>query len=139
MYVTRAALPFLRPGASVINISSVLGKMGVPGKGAYCAAKHGIIGWTRSVALELAPRDIRVNVVCPGWTTTDMADASVAEAAAFDGVPAAEWRARAIAAVPQKRFLDPAEVAELVAFLASPASSGITAEVYTVAGGATPF
>lgn len=139
MYVTRAALPFLKQGASVINLSSVLGKMGVPGKGAYCAAKHGVIGWTRSVALELAPRGVRVNAVCPGWTTSDMADQSVAEAAAFDGVPVETWRERAVAAVPQKRFLDAAEVAELVAFLGSPAAAGITAEVYTISGGATAF
>jgi len=139
MYVTRAALPFMRPGASVINISSVLGKMGVPYKGAYCAVKHGIIGWTRSAALELAPRGIRVNVVCPGWTETDMAEQTIAETASQEGVPAAAWRVRAEAAVAQRRFLDPAEIAELVAFLSSPAAAGITAEVYTIAGGATPF
>ncbi len=139
MYLTRAALPYFKAGASVINISSVLGKMGVPFKGAYCAAKHGIIGWTRAVALELAPQQIRVNVVCPGWTETAMAQQSIADAAKHEEMTAAAWRTRAESLIPQKRFLQTAEVAELVAFLGSTASAGITAEVFTISAGATPF
>ena len=65
-YVTRAAAPHIPDGGRVIMISSVLGKFGVPGYTAYCTAKTGLIGFTRALALELAPRKITVNALCPG-------------------------------------------------------------------------
>ena len=70
--VCRAAYPFLSDGGRIVNLSSVTGRFGVAKSGAYCAAKHGIIGLTRALALELAPRKITVNAVCPGWVDTDM-------------------------------------------------------------------
>ena len=65
--------PFLPAGGRVLNISSVLGRFGVGGLGAYVASKHGVIGLTRTFALELAPRQITVNALVPGWVETDMA------------------------------------------------------------------
>lgn len=138
MYVARAALPYLRAGGSIINISSVLGKFGAPQRGAYCAAKHGIIGWTRALALELAPRGVRVNAICPGWVDTEMAAQNLADMAQQQGLTPAAMRALAESAVPQKRFLAPEEVAELVAFLASPAAAGITGEALSLSAGTTP-
>ena len=70
----------------IVNMSSVLGRFGVPGYAAYCTAKHGIIGFTRALALELAPRGITVNALCPGWVQTDMADQGIRETAAVLGV-----------------------------------------------------
>ncbi len=66
--VTRAALELMSSGdGRIVNMSSVLGRFGVPGYAAYCTSKHGIIGFTRALALELAPRGITVNAICPGW------------------------------------------------------------------------
>lgn len=139
MFVTRAALPFLTNGGSIVNISSILGKLGVPFKGAYCAAKHGVIGWTRSAAVELAPRGIRMNVICPGWVDTEMGAGAVADAAAAEGISPEAFRQRVQQMVPLRRFLAPEEIAELVAFLASSAAGGITAGVFPITAGGDPF
>ena len=71
--VIREASPHLSEGGRIVNLSSVLGRFGVPGFAAYCASKHGVIGLTRALALELAPRQITVNAICPGWVETEMA------------------------------------------------------------------
>lgn len=139
MFVTRAALPHLPRGGRVVNVASVVGKFGVPRKGAYVASKHALVGWTRALALELAERDITVNAVCPGWVETDMADVSVREQAAVAGITPEEFRRRAVEGVPQKRFLHPDEVADLVLFLASPAARGITGQAISICGGVTVF
>lgn len=139
MYVTRAALKHLRNGGRIVNMSSVCGKFGVARMGAYCAAKHGLIGWTRALALELAPREITVNAICPGWVETDMAAESVRASAAEAGVTPDAYRAQAIAEVPLKRFLDPAEVADMVAYLLSPGARGVTGQALSICAGQTPF
>jgi ketoreductase len=139
MYVARAALRHMPRGGRIINNASVLGKFGVPRMGAYCATKHGIIGWTRALALELADRDISVNAVCPGWVESDMAEQGVKETAAVLGITPDAFRRQAIDAVPQKRFLDPAEVADLVFYLASAGSRGITGQAISICAGQTVF
>ena len=68
--VTREALPLMPPGGRIVNMSSVLGRFGVAGYTAYCASKHGVIGFTRALALELASKHITVNALCPGWVDT---------------------------------------------------------------------
>ena len=124
-------------GGRVINISSVLGKFGVPGYTAYCTTKHGMIGFTRALALEIADRGITVNAVCPGWVDTDMASLGIAETAALQGITAEEFKAQAVAAVPIKRFLDAEEVAEFICYIASDAAKGVTGQAMNICGGQT--
>jgi NAD(P)-dependent dehydrogenase (short-subunit alcohol dehydrogenase family) len=133
--VTRATLPLMRDGSRIINMSSVLGRFGVPGYTAYCASKHAVIGFTRALALELAPRAIAVNAVCPGWVETDMAVEGMTLGAQAMGVTYDEFRRRALKAVPIKRIIQPEEVARLVRFLAAPESSAITGQTYNICGG----
>jgi ketoreductase len=137
--VTKAVLRHMpdHGGGRVINISSVLGKFGVPGYTAYCTSKHGIIGFTRALALEVVDRGITVNTICPGWVETEMAALGIAETAAIQGITPAEFKSQAIAAVPIKRFLEAQEVAELVAYIASDAAKGVTGQALNICGGQT--
>ena len=137
-YCTREAVRHMPTGGGgrVLNLSSVLGKFGVPGYAAYCASKHGVIGFTKALALELAPRQITVNALCPGWVDTDMAAQGIRDGAAAEGVPPDEFRRRAEARVPLGRFITPAEVARLALFLASDAGASITGQSINIDGGA---
>jgi NAD(P)-dependent dehydrogenase (short-subunit alcohol dehydrogenase family) len=135
--VTRAALPVFNGGGRIVNLSSVLGRFGVPGYTAYCASKHGVIGFTRALALELAPRGITVNAVCPGWVDTEMAEQGMQQGASATGQTFEQFREVALGAVPIKRIIQPEEVAELVRFLASPAAAAITGQTYNICGGQT--
>ncbi len=126
----RAALARLpdRTGR-IINIASVLGLRGVPDQPAYVAAKHGLIGLTRSLAMRAAPRGITVNAICPGWVDTDMAAQRYAEI----GITAEQ----AAAGVPTGRIASPWEVADTVAFLARAGAGSITGQAIVVDGGST--
>jgi NAD(P)-dependent dehydrogenase (short-subunit alcohol dehydrogenase family) len=106
----------------IVNIASVLGLRGVPDQTAYCAAKHGVIGLTRALALALAPRGITVNAICPGWVATEMAERRWAEL----GITEAD----AGAGMPIGRVVRPEEVADIVAFLVGqPALTGLALPV----------
>jgi NAD(P)-dependent dehydrogenase (short-subunit alcohol dehydrogenase family) len=135
--VSRAVVSSLVDGGRIVNMSSVLGRFGVAGYTAYCASKHGVIGFTRALALELAPRRITVNALCPGWVDTDMAAQGMQQGANATGVTFEQFRERAIGAVPLKRIIQPEEVAGLVRFLVSPAASAITGQTYNICGGQT--
>src|SRR5258706_10784430 len=137
-YCTREAVRHMPTGGGgrVLNLSSVLGKFGVPGYAAYCASKHGGIGFTKALALELAPRQITVNALCPGWVETGMARAGIEEGARREGIPPEEFRRRAERRVPLGRFIEPREVARLALFLASDAGSGMTGQSINIDGGA---
>lgn len=124
-------------GGRVINISSVLGKFGVPGYTAYCTTKHGMIGFTRALALEVVGRGITVNTVCPGWVDTEMATLGINETAKAQGITPEQFKAQAVANVPIRRFLEADEVAELVAYVASDAARGITGQAMNICGGQT--
>jgi len=135
--ITRQAVPLLSDGGRIINISSVLGRFGVPGYTAYCASKHAVIGFTRALALELAGRRITVNAICPGWVETDMALQGMAAGAAAMNITVDQFRQQAMSRVPIGRIIQPDEVATLVKFLASPATSAITGQTYNICGGQT--
>jgi 3-oxoacyl-[acyl-carrier protein] reductase len=109
---------------TVVNLSSVVGVTGNPGQSNYAASKAGVIGFSKSLARELASRGVTVNVVAPGYVDTDMTDELGDEA-----------RESMMEAVPLGRTADPDEIAEAVLFLASPASDYITGHVLHVDGG----
>jgi 3-hydroxybutyrate dehydrogenase len=131
--VTREAAPFLPQGGRVINISSVLGRFGVAGLSAYCASKHGIIGLTRALALELAPRAITVNAICPGWVETEMARNGFERIGKEGGVDAG--RAVAARMAPLNRVLDPGEIADLAVYIASEDGRSLTGQAIVLDGG----
>jgi len=133
--VTRQAVPLMADGGRIVNVSSVLGRFGVPGYTAYCASKHAVIGFTRALALELASRGITVNAICPGWVDTDMAARGMQAGAKAMGISFDAFRDQALGAVPIKRIIQPEEVANLVKFLASPETSAITGQTYNICGG----
>jgi NAD(P)-dependent dehydrogenase (short-subunit alcohol dehydrogenase family) len=128
--LTRAASPHLSRGGRVINLSSVLGRFGVPGFAAYCASKHGVIGLTRALALELAPRDITVNAICPGWVETEMARQGFSR---FGSVE--KGREAAAKMAPLQRVLEPEEIAGLAAYLASDDARSVTGQAIVADGG----
>ncbi len=138
-YVTKRALKEMGDQAHgrIINLSSVLGKFGVAGYSAYCTTKHGIIGFTRALALEVVSRGITVNALCPGWVETDMARRGLREWAEAAGLSDEEVRRQAVAAIPMKRFTEGTEVAELAVYLASDASQAMTGQALNICGGAT--
>ena len=133
--VTREALPHLPDGSRIINLSSVVGRFGVAGLGAYSATKHGVIGLTRSFALELAPRGITVNAMCPGWVETDMGRTSWQGVGERHGGGEKEGRDMAAKMAPLGRIIEPEEVAGLAAYLASEDARSITGQAIVLDGG----
>jgi NAD(P)-dependent dehydrogenase (short-subunit alcohol dehydrogenase family) len=118
-------------------VSSVLGKFGVPGYSAYCASKTALIGFVRALALELAPRKITVNAICPGWTDTEMAWSGMRDISASLGVSIEEFKRDAMSRVPLGEMVQPNEVANLAAFLASDTGRNMTAQAISICGGST--
>lgn len=131
----KAAARAMKDGGSIVTVSSGLGKNARAGYEAYTASKHAVLGLTRCVALELAPRKIRANAVCPGWVDTKMSRADAQESARRAGVSEQAFRAGAIAGIPLGRMVGPEDVAQLIAFLCSDAASMITGQSYNIAGG----
>lgn len=133
--VTRQILPLMADDGRIVNLSSVLGRFGARGYTAYCASKHGVIGFTRALALETLKRKITVNAVAPGWVDTDMAELGMSQGATHARVSFDAFKAQMISAVPIKRIIEPAEVAALVKFLCSPEAGAITGQTYNICGG----
>lgn len=133
----RAALPDMLAARSgrIINIASTAGLVGYAYVAAYTAAKHGVIGLTRSLALETARRGITVNAVCPGYTETDLLRESIANVVAQTGRSAEQARAEFTAGNPQGRIVQPAEVADAVRWLCGDAAAAMTGQSISVSGG----
>jgi NAD(P)-dependent dehydrogenase (short-subunit alcohol dehydrogenase family) len=122
-------------GGAIINISSMAGKTSWPASAQYSAAKSGVIGLTRSVAMELAPCSATVNAVCPGNTLTEMVQGVAQTIAGRDGVNPEDWIKQRAQDCPLKRFATTEEIAGVVAFLASPDAAYITGQAIEVDGG----
>jgi NAD(P)-dependent dehydrogenase (short-subunit alcohol dehydrogenase family) len=129
-YVTKAALPHLPDkDGRIIMIASVLGLQAVADQSAYCAAKHGLVGMTRSLALHLAKRQIPVNAICPGWIRTDMASQRAKEMSSSVSDLAS--------GVPLGRMVEPDEVSALCLYLASKKGAMVTGQTLTIDGGSS--
>ncbi len=136
-YCTRAALPgMIEQGwGRVINIASIAGKTGAPYISAYAASKHGVLGLTRSVALEVAAKGITVNAICPGYVETDMTTRAVENITAKTGKAADEILEDIKRMSPQNRLIKPEEVASVALLLASEEGRGINGQAINVDGG----
>ena len=135
--VTRAALPhLLRAGRGrIVNVASVAGLRGYPYVAAYCAAKHGVVGFTRALAVELASKNVTVNAVCPGYVDTEMTAETIRNVVEKTGRSPAEARAALEAMSPQKRLFTPEEVAAAVVALCLPEARGVSGQAIAVCGG----
>jgi 3-hydroxybutyrate dehydrogenase len=139
-HTTRVALPEMRRlgGGRIINIASAHGLVGSPFKAAYVAAKHGIIGLTKVVALETAEENITCNAVCPGYVWTPLVEAQIEDQAKSHGIPREQViRDVLLAQQPNRRFATVEEIGALVTFLASDAATSITGAALPVDGGWT--
>jgi 3-hydroxybutyrate dehydrogenase len=140
-YCMRAALPSMieRGWGRVINVASVAGKTGAPYIAAYSASKHGVLGLTRSAALEVATKGITVNAICPGYVETDMTERAIENITAKTGKSLDESRAIIEQLSPQQRLVTPEEVAALALLLASHEGRGINGQAINVDGGSVLF
>ena len=133
----QAALPGMLDAGwgRIVNVASTAGLTGYRYVAAYCAAKHGLVGLTRALALELAMKGVTVNAVCPGYTETDIVLDAVANIVRKTGRSAEQARAELAAANPQGRLVRPEEVAHAVAMLCMPGAAALNGQAIAVAGG----
>ncbi|HEY3131266.1 MAG TPA: SDR family NAD(P)-dependent oxidoreductase [Acidobacteriota bacterium] len=136
-YCTKAALPHMiqNKWGRVINISSTAGNVGGPRNGAYCAAKAGVLGLTRALALEVGEHNITVNSICPTWVNTGFGRMWIDSIARNEGVDTNAKLEEIKKTYPQRRIISPEEIGHLARFLAQEESSGISGQDVTVSGG----
>lgn len=134
-----AVVPQMREAGRgrIINIASTASLKGYAYVSAYCAAKHGVLGLTRALALELARKGVTVNAICPGYTDTDIIRDAVANITAKTGRSEAQALEEFTAANPQGRLIDPQEVADNVIWLCSQSARSITGQAISISGGET--
>jgi len=137
VYCTQAVLPgMLEAGwGRIISIASNAGLTGYPYITVYCAAKHGMIGLTRALAMETARKNITVNAVCPSYADTEMTANTIANIISKTGCSREEALASLLAANPQKRLIQPTEVADAVVWLCSDGAASVTGQSIVLAGG----
>ena len=135
--VTHAALPAMLAAGwgRIVNVASTAGLIGYRYVAAYCAAKHGVIGLTRALALEVAAKGVTVNAVCPGFTETDLLAEAIGNIVKKTGMSEDAARAELAKSNPQGRLVRPEEVADTVAWLCLPGSAALTGQSIAVAGG----
>jgi NAD(P)-dependent dehydrogenase (short-subunit alcohol dehydrogenase family) len=133
----RAVLPTMleRKFGRIVSIASTAGLKGYPYVAAYCASKHGVIGLTRALALEVAQRNITVNAVCPGYTETDLVRDTIANIQKVTGRSAEEAREALTRTNPQGRLIQPMEIAHTVLWLCLPGSESVNGQSIAIAGG----
>lgn len=136
-HCTQAALPHMLDAGwgRIVNVASTAGLTGYRYVAAYCAAKHGVIGMTRALALEVAARGVTVNAVCPGFTDTDIVRDAVANIVAKTGRSEEQARAELASGNPQQRLVQVEEVANAVLWLCMPQSGAMNGQALAVAGG----
>jgi NAD(P)-dependent dehydrogenase (short-subunit alcohol dehydrogenase family) len=134
---TQAVLPGMvtRGWGRVVNVASTAGQVGYAYVSAYCAAKHGVVGLTKSLALEMAKKGVTVNAVCPGYTETDIVRESIERVVAKTGRTAEEARAEFVKSNPQGKLVQPEQVADAVAWLCGEGAGAVTGQSISVAGG----
>lgn len=136
-YVTKAFVPELieQRWGRIINIASIASRVGGSYIAAYTAAKHGVLGLTRALAVELLPYNITVNAICPGYVNTPMTDASVSNIVARTGMAESQAREALEKTSPQRRLMEPEEIAAMAVFLAQDIAKGITGQAVNIDGG----
>ncbi|MDX6378518.1 MAG: hypothetical protein QOE98_2821 [Gaiellaceae bacterium] len=135
----RAAQRHFAPASEprhLVVIASILARIAVPGYTGYSASKAGLLGLVRSLAAELAPDDVPVNAICPGWVDTTMAWTGIEGLASAEGITRDEAYERAMSEVPLRRMSQPADIGGVVAWLLSPDARGVTGQAIDVNGGA---
>jgi 3-hydroxybutyrate dehydrogenase len=140
-YCMRAALPQMieRGWGRIVNIASIAGKTGAPYIAAYSASKHGVLGLTRSAALEVASKGITVNAICPGYVDTEMTTRGIENITKKTGLSADQAMESIRKMSPQNRIIEPEEVAALALLLASEEGRGINGQAINVDGGTVLF
>lgn len=133
----RTFLPSMleRGWGRVVIVASIAGRVGAPYISAYCASKHAVVGLARAVAAEVAPRNVTVNAVCPGYVDTPMTERSVARIVEKTGRSPEETLAHLRRQSPQNRLMEPEEVAALTAFLCTAEARGINGQAVVLDGG----
>jgi 3-hydroxybutyrate dehydrogenase len=139
-HTTRLAIPAMREKnwGRVINIASTHGLVASAQKSAYVAAKHGVVGFTKSIALETATTGITVNAICPGWVLTPLVQKQIDDRAAREGIPIAQAKRDLLAEKqPSLQFTTPEQLGELAVFLCSPAADNVKGVAWNMDGGWT--
>lgn len=136
-YVTMEALAVMPDGGRIVNVSSILGRAGNIRNTAYCTSKHAMLGFTKSLAMDVASRKITVNAVLPAWVDTPMLRREIALQAEKIGTSLDQMLRNARKKIPLRKLVQSEEVASLIAFLASEEAANITAQSYTIDGGFT--
>ncbi|ABM94538.1 3-hydroxybutyrate dehydrogenase [Methylibium petroleiphilum] len=139
-HTTRLAIPQMRRKnwGRVLNIASAHGLVASAGKSAYVAAKHGLVGFTKSIALETATTGITVNAICPGWVLTPLVQKQIDDRSAREGIPVLQAEKELLGEKqPSLQFTTPEQLGELAVFLCSDAASNVKGQAWAMDGGWT--